>query len=49
MHSSPADNHHETPTLEEVTAKQSTLLCDLQSVDDPGAWLAIQTLKKSGQ
>ena len=47
MHSSPADNHHETPTLEEVTAKQSTLLCDLQSADDPGAWLAIQTLKKS--
>ena len=44
-HSSPADNHHETPTLEEVTAKQSTLLCDLQSADDPGAWLAMQTLK----
>ena len=35
-HSSPADNPHEIPTLEEVTARQSTLLSDLQSADKQG-------------
>ena len=35
-HISPADNPQGIPTLEEVTARQSTLLSDLQSADKQG-------------